>query len=267
MRSKPGKYTVRFIAKGFTLIERKDLELAQPTALDAELQIAAENQVVNVEAEANSVSTDTAENGDALVLKEKELAALSDDPDELSQQFQALAGPGGGPDGAQIYIDGFTGGNLPPKSSIREVRINSNPFSPEYDRPGFGRIQIFTKPGSDKIRGQAFMQYNKEALNSRSPLLDQSKRPPYQQQFYGLSLSGPLLKSKASFGFDGEHRTIDENAFILATDLDASPESADHQPGHPDAAIPHHADAAPGLCNQFRQYADRPLSEYARGIG
>jgi hypothetical protein len=191
-----------------------------PTALDVQLVIAAESQVVNVEAEANSVSADTAENGDALVVKEKELAALSDDPDELSQQLQALAGPGGGPDGAQIYIDGFTGGNLPPKSSIREVRINSNPFSPEYDRPGFGRIQIFTKPGSDKIRGQGFMQYNKEALNSRSPLLDQSKRPPYQQQFYGFSLSGPLFKSKASFGFDAEHRTIDENAFILATTLD-----------------------------------------------
>ncbi len=191
-------------------------------AFDAQLDIAAENQVVYVEAEANTVSADTAENGDALVLKEKELAALSDDPDELSQQLQALAGPGGGPDGAQIYIDGFTGGELPPKSSIREVRINSNPFSPEYDRPGFGRIQIFTKPGSDKIRGQAFIQYNKEALNSRSPLLEQSKRPPYQQQFYGFSISGPLFKSKASFGFDGEHRTIDENAFILATTLDAN---------------------------------------------
>ena len=219
---KPGKYTVRFIAKGFSLTERKEVEIVNPTALDVQLVIAAENQVVNVEAEANSVSADTADNGDALVLGEKQLAALSDDPDELSQQLQALAGPGGGPDGAQIYIDGFTGVNLPPKSSIREVRINSNPFSPEYDRPGFGRIQIFTKPGTDKIRGQAFMQYNKEALNSRSPLLEQSKRPPYQQQFYGLSLSGPLLKSKASFGFDAEHRTIDENAFILATTLDAS---------------------------------------------
>ena len=219
---KPGKYTVRIIAKGFTLIVRKDVEIAKPTALDVQLVIASENQVVNVEAEANTVSADTAENGDALVLREKELAVLSDDPDELSQQLQALAGPGGGPDGAQIYIDGFTGGMLPPKSSIREVRINSNPFSPEYDRPGFGRIQVFTKPGTDKIRGQAFMQYNKEALNSRSPLLDQSKRPPYQQQFYGFSLGGPLFKSKASFSFDGEHRTIDENAFVLATDLDSS---------------------------------------------
>ena len=94
-----------------------------------------------------------------------------------------MAGPGAGPNGGQIYIDGFTGGNLPPKSSIREVRINSNPFSPEYDRPGFGRIEIFTKPGTDKIRGQAFFQYNKEAFNSRSPLLTQSTRPPYEQRF------------------------------------------------------------------------------------
>ncbi|MGA2131783.1 MAG: carboxypeptidase-like regulatory domain-containing protein [Bryobacteraceae bacterium] len=219
---KPGKYTVRFIAQGFTLMERKNVEIVDSATLDAQLTIASESQVVNVEAEANNVSTDTAENGDALVLKEKELAALSDDPDELSQQLQALAGPGGGPDGAQIYIDGFTGGNLPPKSSIREVRINSNPYAPEFDRPGFGRIQIFTKPGSDTFRGQAFMQYNKEALNSRSPLLDQSKRPPYQQRFFGGSFSGPIKKSKASFGFDAEHRTIDENAFILATTLDSN---------------------------------------------
>lgn len=27
-----------------------------------------------------------------------------------------------------------------------------NPFSPEYDKLGFGRIEIFTKPGSDKFR-------------------------------------------------------------------------------------------------------------------
>ena len=102
-------------------------------------------------------------NGGAIILKEKELAALSDDPDELSQQLQAMAGSWRRPEGGQIYIDGFTGGNLPSKSSIREIRINSNPFSPEYDRPGFGRIEIFTKPGTDSIHGQAFFQYNKEA--------------------------------------------------------------------------------------------------------
>ncbi len=219
---RPGKYGIRFAAKGFSVYERQSVDISRPIVLDAQLSIEAEKQVVNVADETNNVSTDPAENGGALVLKEKELAALSDDPDELSQQLQALAGPGGGPDGAQIYIDGFSGGNLPPKASIREVRVNSNPFAPEFDRPGFGRIEIFTKPGTDSIHGQAFVQYNKEALNARSPLLQQSTRPPYKQDFFGVNLGGPIKKQKASFGFDAEHRTIDENAFILATTLDSS---------------------------------------------
>ena len=66
---------------------------------------------------------------------------------------QALAGPAAGPNGGQIYIDGFTGGQIPPKSSIREIRVNQNPFSAEFDRIGYGRIEILTKPGSDKFSG------------------------------------------------------------------------------------------------------------------
>src|ERR1035438_2394699 len=112
--------------------------------------------------------------------------------------YTPLPGPGAGPNGGQIYIDGFTGGNLPNKSSIREVRINSNPFSPEYERPGFGRIEILTKPGTDTLHGQAFGQYNKEALNSRSPLLTSSTRPDYRQEFFGVSLTGPIKKGKAT---------------------------------------------------------------------
>ena len=217
---RPGKYSLRIAAPGFVTFTRNDVDVLHATVLDVQLQIATEAQVVTVEDTNNTVNVESTSNVTAIVLRERELEALSDDPDELAQQLQAMAGPGAGPNGGQIYIDGFTGGNLPSKASIREVRINSNPFSPEYDRPGFGRIEIFTKPGSDKIRGQAFMQFNDEALNSRSPLLAQSTRPPYQQKFYGVSLSGPIKAGKASFGFDLERRNIDENAFIYATVLD-----------------------------------------------
>ncbi len=219
---RPGKYTVRVIAKGFSVDQKTEVDIAAATELNSQLVIQAESQVVNVEDEANSVSTDPTANGTALVLHEKELAALSDDPDELQQELQAMAGPGAGPNGGQIYIDGFTGGNMPPKSSIREVRINSNPFSAEYDRPGFGRIEILTKPGTDKIHGQFFGQFNKEIFNSRSPLLKQSDRPPYQQKFFGISLTGPIKANKASYAFNMERRAIDENAFIIATMLDSS---------------------------------------------
>jgi hypothetical protein len=219
---KAGKYNVRVIAKGFSVSGRQDFEIDGPTVLDAQLTIQADTQVLNVEDEANSVTADPGSNGSALVLREKELAALSDDPDELSQQLQAMAGPGAGPNGGQIYIDGFTGGNLPNKSSIREVRINSNPFSPEYERPGFGRIEILTKPGTDTLHGQAFGQYNNETLNSRSPLLTTSTRPDYRQEFFGVSLTGPIKRGKASFGLDAQRRSTQENALILATTLDTS---------------------------------------------
>ncbi len=97
------------------------------------------------------------------------MEALSDDPDELQSELQALAGPSAGPNGGQIYIDGFTGGQLPPKASIREIRINQNPFSAEYDKLGYGRIEVFTKPGTDKLHGQIYFSGNSSAFNARNP--------------------------------------------------------------------------------------------------
>lgn len=215
----PGKYTVRVIAKGFTVGTKQGVDISSPQTLDIQLTIEADAQVVNVEETAGQVTTDPGSNGDALVLHAKELEALSDDPDELAQQLQAMAGPAAGPSGGQIYIDGFTGGNLPPKSSIREIRINSNPYAPEFDRPGFGRIEILTKPGTDSIRGQVFFQFNNQDFNSRSALFLQPSLPPYRQVFEGFNISGPIKKNKASFSLDFDRRDINENAFILATTL------------------------------------------------
>ncbi len=134
--------------------------------------------------------------------------------------MQALAGPGAGSseDGAQIYIDGFTGGRLPPKESIREIRINRNPFSAEYDRLGYGRVEIFTKPGTDRFRGQAFFNFNDEALNARSPFA--ATRAPYQSRRYGGNISGPLASKRASFFFDFERRETDDNNVVSAIVLD-----------------------------------------------
>jgi hypothetical protein len=218
----PGKYTVRVIAQGFTVGTKQGLDITSPQTLDVQLTIEAESQVVNVEETAGQVSTDPGSNGDALVLHAKELEALSDDPDELAQQLQAMAGPAAGPNGGQIYIDGFTGGNLPPKSSIREIRINQNPYAPEFDMVGFGRIEILTKPGTDTFHGQLFGQYNNEDFNSRSALFTGASLPPYKQLFEGFSITGPIKKNKASFTLDFDRRDITENAFILATTLSSS---------------------------------------------
>ena len=115
------------------------------------------------------VSVDPSQNAGALVLRGADLQALSDDPDDLQADLQALAGPSAGPSGGQIYIDGFTGGTLPSKDSIREIRINQNPFSPEYDKLGYGRIEILTKPGTDKLHGNVNFDFGDAIFDSRNP--------------------------------------------------------------------------------------------------
>src|SRR5580692_6972428 len=152
----PGKYAVQIVAKGFAIYMNDDVEIAaeQIQSLKVTLEIEQQQEKVVVSDEAPTVDVNPSSNAGAIVISGKELEALPDDPDELQSDLEALAGPSAGPNGGQMYIDGFTAGQLPPKSSIREIRINQNPFSSEYDKLGYGRIEIFTKPGTDKFHGQ-----------------------------------------------------------------------------------------------------------------
>src|SRR6266404_8019189 len=148
----PGKYTVTANAQGFAVFVQNDVDVSagQVAQFDIALDINVEKEKVNVQEEGPQLDVNPSNNASAIVLNGKDLEALPDDPDELQSDLEALAGPSAGPNGGQLYIDGFTGGQLPPKSSIREIRINQNPFSAEYDKLGYGRIEIFTKPGTDK---------------------------------------------------------------------------------------------------------------------
>jgi len=215
----PGKYTVKAIAPKFALYDNTEVSVAsgERNELSIVLTVAGLEESVEVSNE-NRVSTDADNNANATVIKGKDLEALPDDPDELQAALQALAGAAAGPNGGQIYIDGFTGGQLPAKDAIREIRINQNPFSAEFDRLGFGRIEILTKPGSDKWRGQAFMNFNDESLNSRNPFA--ANRAPSQTRFFGGNISGPLKAGKSSFSLDINNRDIDNNAIINAQILD-----------------------------------------------
>lgn len=215
----PGKYTVRAVAPGFALFENTEVEVTagQRAQLKITLSVSLEKEEVSVASE-SPVSTDPESNAGALVLRGSDLDSLPDDPDELAAALQALAGPSAGPNGGQFFIDGFTGGRLPPKESIREIRINQNPFSAEYDRLGFGRVEILTKPGTDKLRGQVFLNFNDESLNSRNPFA--SNRAPFQSRQYGGNLSGPVIAKKASFFLDFERREIDDNSVVNAFILD-----------------------------------------------
>src|SRR5712692_9421504 len=219
----PGTYTLKAVAKGFALFTKEDVQIVagQLQQINIPLTIQIEEQQVEVTDSSTTVGVDPTNNAGAVVLKGADLEALSDDPDELQSELQALAGPSAGPNGGQIYIDGFTGGTLPPKASIREIRLNQNPFSAEYDKLGYGRIEILTKPGTDKFHGQLLINGNDSAFNARNPFEGHAVQPGYHSVLYSGNIGGPISK-KASFFFNLDRRNLDEISIVSAPALDAN---------------------------------------------
>src|SRR5467141_2176377 len=221
----PGAYTVKAVAKGFAIFTQEDVQIlaGQAQHLNIGLLIQVEEEKVEVSDSSTRVDIAPSNNAGMVVMQGKDLEALSDDPDELQSELQTLAGPSAGPNGGQIYIDGFTGGTLPPKASIREIRINQNPFSAEYDRLGYGRIEIFTKPGTDQFHGQVSLLGNTAGFNSRNPFESipaGTQSPGYHSTQFSANVGGPLLSKKASFFFNIEQRNINELSIVSAQIVD-----------------------------------------------
>jgi hypothetical protein len=224
----PGTYTVQVSSPGLAQIAPATADFSggvRSVNLDIQLRVVLEKQEVTVqENTAPQVSTDPSQNAGALVLKSDDLDALSDDPDDLQADLLALAGPSAGPNGGQFFIDGFSSGQLPPKDSIREVRINSNPFSAEYDTSGRGRIEIFTKPGSEKFHGAVNLIYSDHIWDARNPFAATPgfALPASDTKNLQANLSGPIIKGKMSFFVDFSRRQQREDQLVTSEVLDPS---------------------------------------------
>jgi hypothetical protein len=215
-----GTYTLHATAPSLVLRQAAKVDLKSSTqTLNLRLNVSAEKQEVTVEDSAGpAVNTEAASNASAVVLRGSDLDALSDNPDDLVADLQALAGPAAGPNGGSIFIDGFSGGELPPKNAIREIRINQNPFSPEYDKLGFGRIEIFTKPGTDKFRGTLVYNFANDKWNSRNAYA--AEKAPFRLNETGGTLSGPIGK-KASFNFNVIREWVDNGNAVNGVIVDS----------------------------------------------
>lgn len=217
-----GVYVLRIAAEGFGAYEEKvDLsQMEKPAPLSVVLYPTIRADV-EVKGDAD-IALDAERAAGTQVLGEKEINDLPDDPDQLKQQLQNLAAAGGGiPGQAVVSVDGFlTGAGLPPKSSIRQIRINPNLYSAEYDTPPFqgGRIEVITKPGSGALNGSAFFNYNGTALNARDPFA--IRRADTNTKRYGFNFGMPIIINRAGLFFDFERRDINEAAAVNAIILD-----------------------------------------------
>ncbi|PYS44792.1 MAG: hypothetical protein DMG13_33305 [Acidobacteria bacterium] len=191
----PGSYGLEVSADGFEKVQRQIEAGPDSRPVTVTLPVAKMTQEVEVQDNPNPISLDPDNNQTALVLKEDDIQSLPDDEDELTAYLTELAGPrAAAAGGVQFIVDGFLGGRIPPKDQIREIRINTNPFTTEYSRAGFGRIEIITRPGTGKIRGNFNFNFRNDALNARNAFA--AVKLPYSRQNYQGSVSGPFIHDK-----------------------------------------------------------------------
>ena len=146
-------------------------------------------------------------------LTPQEIAELPDDPDELQQVLEQMAGPG-----ATMRVNGFTGGRLPPKSQIRSIRFRMNSFDAEYHEGGGFGIDIVTKPGMDDWKGMSNFGFRDESLNARNAFAP--TLAPEQYRRFGLNADGPIVKGRTSLALNVDGNNSYDTKTINATTPD-----------------------------------------------
>jgi hypothetical protein len=216
-----GDYKISVNYPGFVTYEHAvTLHPGIPEQAPIQLIPGGGRQEVNVtsQSEAATVSVDPAENKSAVVLKDNDLDALPDDPADLADMLSALAGPSAGNGEAPpLMVDGFSGGTLPPKNTIKEIRLNQNPFTAESQYLGFGRIEIITKPGTDKLHGTFQLTDSDAFFNSRNPYA--ANKADYVNRAFNESLGSSIAK-KISWSLSATQNKVDTDAIIHAVTLD-----------------------------------------------
>ena len=215
----PGKYLLSGAAPQMATAKALAITVhAGDQAIDLQLRLLERKDQVSVDANTDpSVSAESSENASAIVISGEQLDALSDNPDDLAADLQGLAGPAAGPNGGAIFVDGFSGGEIPPKEAIREIRVNQDPFASEYDKLGYGRIEILTKPGADRWRGTVDYNYANSIWNSRNPYAE-TKAPLLLNEIEGGG-GGPVGK-RASFTLDGQRNMVDNGYVVNGVTVD-----------------------------------------------
>jgi hypothetical protein len=166
-----GRYEVVVAFEGFQQTTvRVTVGTRAPAPLRVMLPLAAITQEVTVGSEPAAVKTDAAANLDASGLDAASIENLPVfDQDILTTMSRFLDASAIGTNGATVVVNGVEVNNLNVSASaIQQIKINQDPYSAEYPRPGRGRIEVVLKPGSQEYHGTGNFIFRDSALDAKN---------------------------------------------------------------------------------------------------
>jgi hypothetical protein len=207
---RPGRYLIQAEFPGFDIGLLRDVRLrAGDNKHVVVLPLAGLQDSVTVSRDAQESAADRRGGAFGSALTREQVDALSDDPNEMAQQLQEIAGGG-----AVLRVDSFEGGKLPSKAQIKSIHITRDAFAAENHSAGGLFIDIITQPGVGPLRGGGRYQLRNGALSGRSPFTP--KKGPERLQNYGTNFAGSLIKERASFNLSFNGSTSYETPNLYA---------------------------------------------------
>src|SRR5438876_863716 len=213
-----GDYTITVIVPGFELAERNVTVATSPVPpIQIRLKLSQVTEKVDVTAAADPLSPE--QNADRVHVDDRFLGGLpmlNGDPLSVASIF---ADPSvAGAMGPQILVDGVPADALElPLSSIKDLVVNQNPYSPEFERPGRGRIEVKTKRRiHQKYHGMVFTDFQNSVFDARNAFA--TVTPLHQQDTSEAELEGPIARS-ATFLISARHEVNNDSAVIDAQTL------------------------------------------------
>ena len=240
----PGRYDVSVERAGFKTALRKDvlLTVGGSATLDISLEVGAISESVTVNTTAPLVDpssmdisrvvdsqsieslpnlgrnfVDFAELSSGVTTgRENEGGGAFKEPDTgVGQAAAPRLSFGGQPElDTMILVDGvsnvqtFTGlpRVTPSQEAAQEFRILNSTYLSEYGRASGGFVNIVTKSGSNDYHGSGYFFGMNQALNE--PYQLNPPDPRLQQNQYGATLGGPVVKDKTFFfiNYEGQRR-------------------------------------------------------------
>jgi hypothetical protein len=227
-RVAPGVYEIEIQKSAFKpVVIQLTIGARAPAPVRVVLSVADLLEEVVVEERSGQVNTDPSENLDVVKLDRdalNNLPVLGNDVIGAIANLVDASSTGSG--GATVLVDGLETIRKVPANRIQEVRINQNPYSAEFARPGRGRIEVITKAGATEYHGEFGFIFRDSWLDARNAFA--LERPAEQRRIYEGSLTGPLGQGKkTSFFFSGNREEEDLQAVVFArTPSGVVPENA-----------------------------------------
>jgi hypothetical protein len=212
-----GDYSLSVSSGGMEPYEKKITLQRDVTGINVPLQLADVSSAVTVTESAAAVDLAPQQNLNSVELERETLENLPAlDGDVLGAAAEFLDEGFVGPEGPTLVVDGVETSDIGVTSSaIQEVRINRNPYSAEYSRPGSSRIEVITKQGTTDFHGDLRIFLRDFRLDARNAFA--ATRPEQQRRVYEGSLTGPLGKSgKTTFVVSAEREEDDQQSIVYA---------------------------------------------------